>query len=301
MGVRLLVTVIGLLAGISPASGQETVQVAQTLYASASYDEALVVLDRLEKATLSLGELKVINQQRALCLLALGRGAEAEMAIAAVVTADPIFRPDAASVSPRVRSAFRDVRTRLLPELVQKEYVEARKLYDEKAWAEAAVAFERVLMLSTDADLTAEQQAALADQRLLADGFARLAQVAAAPPPPPTVPEPEPAPLPEVPAAPAIDYDAVFDGATTSIVAPVTLRQDLPRWNHPSLPIPRHSGSLEVVISAEGVVERATLRHSVAAFYDRQVLDAVKNWRYEPASLDGRPVRFRKLIRISFQ
>ena len=296
MGTRLLASVVLLLVGVSSASAQESVQAAQTLYASASYDEALVVLDRLEKATLSLSELKVINQQRALCLLALGRGAEAEMASAAVVTADPLFRPDPSSASPRVRSAFRDVRTRLLPELVQKEYVEARRLYDEKAWPEAAAAFERVLTLSTDADLTPEQQAALGERRLLADGFAKLAHAAATPPPP--APEPD-APAP--PAAPAVDYDAVFDGATTGIVAPVTLRQDIPRWSHSSLPVPRHSGSLQIVITAQGIVERATMVQSVAGFYDRLILDAVKNWRYEPASLEGRPVRFRKLIRISFR
>lgn len=301
MRAPLLASVVLLLSGPVPVSGQESVQAAQTLYATASYDEALVVLDRLEKSTLSLSELKVINQQRALCLLALGRSAEAEMAIAAVVTADPIFRPDPSSVSPRVRNAFRDVRTRLLPELVQKEYVEARRLYDEKVWPEAAVAFERMVMLSMDDDLTEEQQAALADKRLLADGFAKLAHAAAAPPPPPPEPEPEPATEAPAPAVPAIDYDGLFDGTTTGIVPPVTLRQDLPRWNHPSLPLPRHSGSLDVVITAHGVVERATMVHSVAAFYDRQVLDAVKNWRYEPATLDGRPVRFRKLIRLSFQ
>ena len=111
------------------------------------------------------------------------------------------------------------------------------------------------------------------------------------------MPEPEP----EAPVAPEIDYDLVFAGATPGIVAPVTLRQDLPKWNHPGLPLPRHSGSLEVVITAQGVVERATMVQSVATFYDRLVLDAVKHWRYEPASLDGRPVRFRKLIRISFR
>jgi hypothetical protein len=296
---RLIGVVILLLLDASVVSGQESMQAAQTLYASASYDEALVVLGRLEKATLSPGELKVINQQRALCLLALGRGAEAEMAIAAVVTADPLFRPDPAAVSPRVRTAFRDVRTKLLPELVQREYVEARRLYDEQAWSEAAAAFERVLALSTDQDLAAAQQAALADQRLLADGFAKLAHAAAAPPP---APEPEAVPeAPAPPPPPAIDYGAVFDGTTPGIVAPVTLRQEVPRWSHPSLPLPRHSGSLELVITAAGVVERASMRQSVAAFYDRLVLDAVKDWRYEPARLDGRPVRFRKIIRLSFQ
>ena len=299
MKVRLLALAILLLAGAAPLDAQESVQAAQTLYASASYDEALGVLDRLEKATLSQSELKVINQQRALCLLALGRGAEAEMAIAAVVMADPLFRPDTSSVSPRVRNAFREVRTKLLPDLVQKEYVEARRLYDEKSWPEAAVAFDRVLALTTDADLTAAQQAALVDQRVLADGFAKLAHAAAAPPPPPPAPEPEPQPA--APPVPAIDYGAVFDGSTSGIAVPVTLRQDVPRWSHPSVPIPKHSGSLEIVISAKGGVERATMVHSVAGFYDRLILDAVKNWQYQPATLDGRPVRFRKVIRLSFQ
>lgn len=297
---RLLASVVLLLLGADAARGQESVQAAQTLYASASYDEALGMLDRLDRATLLPSELNVINQQRALCLLALGRGAEAAMAIAAVVTADPLFRPDPAAVSPRVRTAFRDVRTKLLPDLVQREYVEARRLYDEKSWPDAAAAFERVLALSTDADLTAAQQSALADRRLLADGFAKLAHAAAAPPPP--TPAPEPAPeAPAPPPVPAIDYAAIFDGTSPGIVGPVTIRQDIPRWSHPSLPIPRHTGAIEVVVTADGVVERAAMVQSVAAFYDRLVLDAVKNWRYEPAVLDGTPVRFRKVIRLSFR
>ena len=47
---------------------------------------------------------KSIEQYRSLCLLALGRGSEAESAIAAVVTADPLFLPGEADASPRVRA-----------------------------------------------------------------------------------------------------------------------------------------------------------------------------------------------------
>lgn len=297
MAMRVLVCLALLLLSAVTVSGQESVQAAQALYASASYDEALVVLDRLEQARPSPSELRVINQQRALCLLALGRPAEAEQAIAAVVKADPLFRPDATSASPRVRTAFREVRTKLLPDLVAREYVEARRLYDDKAWPEAASAFERVLSLAADADLTDEQKAALEDKRLLADGFARLAHAAATPPP-----APEPAPeAPAPPSAPVVDYDAVFDGSSAGVVAPVTLRQDIPRWSHPSLPVPKAAGTLDVIISPEGVIERATLTQPVTPFYDRQLLDSTKNWRYRPATLDGRPVRFRKLIRIAFQ
>ena len=298
MIARVLVCFALLLPGAVTAGGQESVQAAQALYASAAYDEALVVLARLEQAAPSPTELRVINQQRALCLLALGRTAQAEQAIAAVVNADPLFRPDATSSSPRVRTAFRDVRTKLLPDLVAREYVEARRLYDDKAWPEAAAAFERVLSLATDVDLTEEQRAALEDKRLLADGFAKLAHAAATPPPPPPAPEPE---VPAPPPAPVVDYEAVFDGSSAGVVAPVTLRQDIPRWSHPSLAVPKVAGTLDVIISPAGFIERATLTQPITAFYDRQLLEATRNWRYQPATLDGRPVRFRKLIRISFQ
>jgi tetratricopeptide (TPR) repeat protein len=299
MIARILVCLALLVFSAVTVSGQESVQAAEALYASAAYDEALVVLQRLEQAAPTPGELRVINQQRALCLLALGRNAEAERAIAAVVNADPLFRPDATSTSPRVRTAFRDVRTKLLPELVAREYVEARRLYDDEAWPAAAAAFERVLSLATDADLTEDQKAALEDKRMLADGFAKLAHAAAAPPPPPA-PEPEPeAPAPAP--APVVDYTAVFDGSSAGIVAPVTLRQDIPRWNHPSLPMPKATGTLDVIISPDGVIERATLTQPITAYYDRQLLEATRNWRYRPATLDGHPVRFRKLIRIAFQ
>jgi Gram-negative bacterial TonB protein C-terminal len=288
------------LVAVAPGRclAQESVQSAQALYASAAYDEALAVLDRLRAAELSPSEVRAINQQRALCLLALGRAQDADQAITAVVQADPAYRPDGTSTSPRVRAAFRDVRARLLPGIVQAEYTQARRLYDEEAWADAATAFQRVATLAADPDLGEAQIAALADVRVLADGFAKLSEAAATPPPPPPPPAPEPAPA--EPPAPVIDYAAVFDGSTPGVVPPVTLRQDLPRWVS-AKPAPRATGELELIITAQGVIERATLVQPIATFYDRQVLDATKNWRYRPASLNGQPVRYRKTIKIAFQ
>ena len=60
-------------------------------------------------------------------------------------------------------------------------------------------------------------------------------------------------------------------------------------------------GLLEIVIAKSGVVERATLTQPIATVFDRQVLDATKNWRYQPAQVNGQPVRFRKIIKITFQ
>jgi len=275
---------------------QESVQMAQTLYASASYDEALAVLERLQQARPQPADVIVINRQRALCLLALGRPQEAERAITAVVQSDPTYRADDASISPRVRATFRDVRKRLLPGLVQAEYAEARRLYDAKSWEEARARFQRVVALAVDADLDQAQVAALADLKMLADGFANLSGAAAIPPPAP--PESKAAPEQVVP---AIDYNALYDGTEPDVIAPVTIRQDLPRWSSTSLPIPRSTGTLDIIITKEGVVERATLTQPIAGFFDRQVLESTKNWRYRPATLNGQPVRFKKSIRISFQ
>jgi hypothetical protein len=275
------------------SAAQDSLSTAQALYASASYDEALAVIDRLSVDVLSPREVLALNQQRALCLLALGRAAEAETAIAAIVHADPTYRPDA---SPRVRQAFRDVRARLLPAIVQAEYAEARKLYDADAWAEAAARFERVVALTRDADLSAEQAAPLADVKVLAEGFATLAAKAAAPPPPPA---PAEAPAPG-PGPPPRDYDAVYDGTEPGVSGPVTIVQALPRWPG-GRPVPTNMGLLEVVIGKNGIVESAAMRQRVASFYDRQVLEAVVAWKYDPAQLDGQPVRFRKTIKIAFR
>jgi TonB family protein len=186
------------------------------------------------------------------------------------------------------------VRGRLLPAIVQADYAQGRRLYDGKAWAEAAAVFERVAALAADSELSEAQVASLADLKMLAEGFAKLAASAATPPPPPPAPEP-------APALPALDYDAVFDGDSAAIVAPVTIRQDLPRWNTTTRPLPRAVGMLDIIIAKSGVVERATLTHPIAVFFDRQVLEATKNWRYTPAQVNGQPVRFRKTIKITFQ
>src|SRR5437870_5435101 len=80
---------------------------ARDLYASARYDEALAVLNGMRPTSDDpAGERKWIEQYRSLCLLALGRGTEAEAAIGAAVTADPLFQPTENDASPRVRAAF---------------------------------------------------------------------------------------------------------------------------------------------------------------------------------------------------
>src|SRR5215470_12046159 len=110
---------------------QESLQTAQALYASASYDEALAMLERLQKQPLPPSDAVELQQNRALCLLALGRTADAEEALAVVVKTNPMYRPAEATTAPRVRTMFKDVRSKLLGGLIVSVYNEARGQYDQ--------------------------------------------------------------------------------------------------------------------------------------------------------------------------
>jgi hypothetical protein len=297
MGKRTLfvVFVIFICPGIVWA--QESLQTAQALYASASYDEALAMLERLQKQPLPSAAAVELQQNRALCLLALGRTADAEDALAVVVKTDPTYRPAEATTAPRVRTIFKDVRSKLLASVIVSVYNDARGAYDQHQFADALKGFEQVQTLVADPDLPAADAKAVQEYKVLADGFAKLADAAAHPPAPaPAAAATAPAP----PAPPAPDYTRVFDSNDKNVTPPVTLRQDMPRWVAQGQPLPR-GGALELIIAAEGVVERATLTQGMSPTFDHQLLEATKNWKYQPATLDGHPVRYRKLIRINFQ
>ena len=59
------------------------------------------------------------------------------------------------------------------------------------------------------------------------------------------------------------------------------------------------TGIVEVVIDENGSVVSAAIRAQMTAAYDRQVLASAAGWRYKPALLDGRPVKYRKFIQIA--
>jgi TonB family protein len=55
------------------------------------------------------------------------------------------------------------------------------------------------------------------------------------------------------------------------------------------------------VIDEQGRVVSMAMRGSIHPAYDRQLLLAARDWKYEPATLNGHPVKFRKLIQIAVQ
>jgi len=255
----------------------------------------------------------LIEQYRAFCLLAVGHQPDAERAIESLVAGDPTFRPDD-SISPRLQSVFRDVRKRMLPHVVRQRYLGAKESFDQKAYQAAADQFDVVLGLLEAPEVVASDPA-LADLRTVARGFRDLAKAAADPPAPPaaspapneptaTGPAVAPSSSPSVSAAlstpaprpPRAFYTADDPGVT----APVAIKQVLPPWPR-GIPKPTQRGQgavLDIVISESGAVESVVVRQSLAAWYDAALVHEAKSWSYKPATRDGAPVRYRKVMQV---
>jgi protein TonB len=298
--------VIAMTGGVARAA--DDLSAARDLYASAAYEEALAALNHMRAAGAPTTDAFVVEQYRAFCLLALGRGPEAQSSIEALVVADPLYQPSS-EVSPRVRTAFSDVRRRLLPSIIPQQYAKAKAAFDRKDYVAAAAGFSQVLKVMADPEVVQlAGQPPLSDLRTLAAGFQELSTKAIPPPPlqvapRPVVPTatavPVPAPTPPAPAPAAVAPapPRIYTSFDTKVQMPGPIRQDLPPFRGPLSGA--STGALEIVINEKGQVESATIRESVSPAYDRLAVDAARNWRYSPATLDGVPVKFRKLISIS--
>jgi len=283
-----------------PLHGQESIAVARDLYTAANYDDALLLLSRLDSPSSNPADRLAINQYRAFCLLALGRAVEAERAIEAVVSTDPLYQPRDSDASPRLRSAFATVRQRILPAVVQQDYMRAKAAFDRQDFAAAAAEFDRVVAVLGDPDLgNAASRPPLSDLRTLASGFRDLS-ARAVEPAPAQPPAADRAPAMAAAPAPAVAaVRSIYHSGDTGVIPPVVVRQVLPPFQREMFPA--RDGVLEFVINEAGQVEAAAMRLSVNPRYDNQVLAAVRGWKYQPATVGGTPVKFRKIINISLK
>jgi hypothetical protein len=294
--IRIFVAAAAVVASATVAAAdQDGLAAARDLYAAAAYEDALAALDRLHPAERPVIEARSIEQYRAMCLLALGRGVEAERAIRAVIERDPSYQP--ADVSPRVKTAFSDVRRRVLPDIAQQRYATAKAAYDRKEFAAAAAGFSDVLRLLEDPDVAPmAAQSPLSDIRTLSAGFHDLSVAAATPPPVPAAPAVV-AVQPQVVVPVRPDPNRIYGPADTNVVPPLAVRQELPAF-----PAPVQSamqGAMDIVIDENGAVVSAVMKMRVSAAYDVHAVTAAKSWRYRPATMNGAPVKYRKTILIS--
>jgi TonB family protein len=249
----------------------------KTLYAAAEYDKALEVVAALDSIE--------AQQYKALCLLALGRQADASTAIEALVNASPTFTPSSEDAPPRFVELVTKVRQKLLPSIARRLFAEGREHYTEKQNDEAVRRFSLVLTLLSDpafADANTRQ-----DLETLAKGFIDLANAAA--PPVKVIPA-----VPELPVA-RVDPAPV---APPKITQPTALVQTVP-------PIPIDIATraaeklvLVVLIDVTGRVTGVTVRESAHPRYDRIVTQATRDWRYVPATRNGVPIPSEQVVTI---
>jgi hypothetical protein len=186
----------------------------------------------------------------------------------------------------------------MLPTVAQQKYAEAKTAFDRKQFLVSADAFGKLLELFADPDLTSvANRPPLSDLRTLSLGFRELSLQAIAPPPAAQAPPPA-TPLAAAPSPPAAPpAPKIFTTADAEIAPPIPILQQLPGYR--GTLTRTLQGVMEVVIDENGAVVQATMRSSVNPTYDRLALNAAVLWRYKPATLNGRPVRYRKLIVIN--
>ena len=268
-----------------------SVAAARELYASAAYDDALKMLDDMLEGSRTADERQTIGLYRALCFVAMGRSADADRAIDALIADHPLYRPAGDDLPPRMRDALSGARKRLLPSIVQQHYAMAKEAFDREDFAIAFPAFKRVLDELSDPDIkAAASQLPLSDLRVLATGFYDLSKKAAAPPLVPATA------VTVVQAPQTRNFLRVYSAEEPDVVQPVAIRQTFPRF--PVTVTSVMTGTVEVTIDATGVVESAVIVASLGGKYDALVVAAAKKWQYRPATVDGVPVRFMKRVII---
>ena len=286
------------------AAGQDSVQTVRDLYASAAYEDALAAVSRVQ------GEgQREVEPYRVFSLTALGRTAEAQKVMEAMIQADPSYVLDPAETPPRVQEAFTRVQQRMLPVVTKQLYSDARAALDRKDREEAISRFEKLLKIIDSAGAAA---ASMDEMRVLADGFLGLSKAlpgatpAAAPPAvsggsaPVTASAGSPAPTPSVtPSRPA----PARTSAVVSETRPVAISQSLPAW-FPSDSLSRRSefnGSVKVNIGTDGRVSDAEIVDSVHPTYDSMLLRAARGWLYQPAKRDDVPIASELLVEVNLR
>jgi hypothetical protein len=91
--------------------------------------------------------------------------------------------------------------------------------------------------------------------------------------------------------------DRVYSQADPQVTLPLSV---YPKFPHDSRAASPSAGTtLELTIAANGLVERVRMLTTPRNIHEFMLLSAAKAWRFEPARIDGRPVRFRQLLTLT--
>jgi TonB family protein len=275
---------LALMAGSGAAyAADPAFDQAKMLYESASFEEALAAIGRVDAAQSAEPDVLLY---KALCLLALGRPQDAAATTRTLVSAAPLFAPDTTQLPPRFQTLWTDTRKDALPTVTKELFSKARARFQSKEYVTAVGQFEQVLVLTNDPAW--KDSADASDLRTLASGFIDLAQAA--------IPKPEPGPPATLVAAPA----PAPRPEPVVVTAAVAIRQDLPRWSPPDRVLARMSfdGAVRVRIDATGKVTDATMVRPTHISYDLALMRAARLWSYRPATRNGQPIESEKVVEV---
>jgi TonB family protein len=282
------------LAGIVSAAG-ESLDRAKSLYASAAYDEALTVLDQLS-GTPAPDDSTTIAAYRVYCLLALDRQEEARTLIDRLLHQSPFFVPSADEAPPHIQTIFRDVRRATLPKIARERYADAKAAFERKD-PQTAGQFDELLTLLDDSDL--RDWSAAADLRAVASAFRDLARAVAATPAS-AAPDARAAEVrPQLPLPPLEPPDIIYTTADQEVTPPLSVLQRIPQWRPTSQEASQdYKGVLRLIIDRSGAVESVSMPTGTRPAYDQTLMRAARDWKFQPAQRQGRPVKYLKVIEI---
>src|SRR3954463_15104216 len=291
-GVAALIAIVATLTfSTRTVRSQGSLNAARDLYAAAAYDEALSAFNALAAGGETVTDSSTVALYRALCLYALGRNGEGDRAVEAMVASHPMYRPPFEDLSPRMRTTVTETRKRLLPGILQQEYADAKAAYERQDHATAVVGFKQVIAGLADPDLaTLATRSPLSDLGTLASGFRDLAEKALVPAPPKTA-----VVLPGPVAAPAAPR--IYSAADSDVPPPVVIRQVIPTYTRQVTQ--RKTAVVELMINERGAVESAAMISPVDPLFARGVVASPKPGQYEPAKVDGKPVKYQKRVQIT--
>jgi TonB family protein len=111
-----------------------------------------------------------------------------------------------------------------------------------------------------------------------------------------------PAPAGAVVPAPFTPIDGLFtyDWRDRDVVPPVAVAQPVTGWwGSRGAPAPgTQLGAVDIVIDEQGRVIDARIYLSVNRVFDTVLLQSVAQWRFEPATKGGRPVKYRRITGV---
>lgn len=270
----------------SPVAAQDPLTDAKGLYEAASFREALTALDHAAPTS----DVTEVDKYRALCLLALDLPRDAEQSLEHLAMNRPLFSLEGTDTSPRLVALFSAVRKRTLPDVAKQVYGRGRASFDAGDMADATTQFKAVIELADTAP--PEHAALMSDLKVLAGGFLRLSEASGVKPkaepqaPPSELASARPQSLP-------VSADRVYDSTSSVAQPPIAIAREVPSFVRPATMRGfTYQGLIQVQIDEQGNVTSAAIKKSVNASYDANLLRAARKWRFQPATVDGHPVKY---------